>query len=109
MIEFKPSPLAPNFNVGPYLPSFFSEGDPRPAAEQLNERYSYGGGFAPLDGFTLEGDWTKPAGATLRYPEDEPLYELCRARLRDETLIFFESSWLAIIQPDGSFVATRAD
>ena len=90
------------------LPLFFSSNDMRPAAEQLHENYAHGGGFHPFEGFQLL-DRHLPNKAQLAYPEDPPMRELSRGTLRDELLIFFESSWLAIVQPDGGFVVTRVD
>ena len=85
-----------------YLPVIIRGDDPRPAKEQINDRYAHGGGWNPFPGFTMtEG--------TLRYSDDPPLRLLAVARLRDETLRFYECSWLAIEQPDGSFEVSRMD
>lgn len=103
---------APYYDFG-FLPEFFDESDPRPAKEQLHENFQHGGGFSPLAGFSLVGD-DVPGEALLTYDkgsedEEPPLREIGRAKLRDETLIFFDCSWLAIVQPDGSFEVTRVD
>lgn len=101
MIYFNPPGPA-----GPFLPTFFSEDDPRPAKEQAHEAYAHGGGWWPFEGFELVKVGEK---YQLQYPEDPPVRELSRAKLRDETLVFFEFSWFAIIQPDGSFQVARMD
>lgn len=85
------------------IPSFLSEDDARPAAEQINDRYSFGGGWFPLPGFAMNDD------ESLQYPEDPPLRMLAFASLRDEKIRFYEHEWVAIIQPDGSFEASRID
>lgn len=90
-----------------FLPEFFSEADPRPAREQLDANYQHGGGVHPIEGFTLVNP--APGAASLHYPDDRPFRERGRATLRDETLILFEADVLAIVQPDGSFLATRVD
>ena len=113
MITFKATSLFPHFDFG-MLPSIFWKGDERPASEQLDERYSYGGGFSPLDGgWELDTlnviEEGMPEFYTLTYPNDSPVNEIGRAQLNDETLVFFQHSWLAIIQSDGSFVVTRVD
>ena len=90
------------------LPAFFDENDPRPAQDQLHEHYAHGGGVRPFKGFTLR-DWQVSNGAWLTYPEDHPLLEMTRAKMRDETLILFDCQWLAIVQPDGSHIITRVD
>lgn len=95
-----------NFNprgpAGPFLPFFFSEEDPRPAREQFHSAYAHGGGFHPFEGFELVND-------QLLYPGDPPLQCLSKAKLRDETIMLFQFSWLCIVQPDGSYVVARAD
>lgn len=86
-----------------WIPSFFSEADPRPAREQLESNYSHGGGINPLPGFTMlpNGD--------LSYPGDPPFELLAETKLRDEIIRVYHYSWLSIIQPDGSFIVTRVD
>lgn len=90
------------------LPEFFSEHDPRPAHEQLDENYAHGGGFNPFHGYTLH-DVDKWGGSYLQYPADPPMREIARAKLRDEIIILFQGEWVAIVQPDGKFVVTRCD
>lgn len=89
-----------------FLPHILRESDPRPAAEQLHDRYAHGGGFQPFEGFKLA---STEGTAELHYPGDPPMYEVSRATLRDETLILFDYEWLAIVQPSGSFVTVRVD
>ena len=91
-----------------YIPEFFSENDPRSAREQLHENYAHGGGVRPFPGFTLQS-WQSPGEAYLSYPGDPPMREVSRATLRDETIIVFDYSWLAIIQPSGDHIITRVD
>jgi hypothetical protein len=85
------------------IPSFLSEDDPRPAREQFDAHYRIGGGWRPMPGFTM-----LPDGA-LGYPGDPPTLALAETRLRDETIRFYEYSWVAVIQPDGSFEVCRMD
>lgn len=88
------------------LPEFFSETDPRSAAEQLNANYAHGGGFRP----SPEGKWALDRETlVLTYPGDPPFQPLAKAYLHDELLVFYQSAFLAIIQPDGSFKVTRVD
>lgn len=93
--------------VGPYLPYFWNEADPRPAAEQVNESYVFGG-WQPMQGFSL----IRNAAGTLwgiSYPGDPVLWELSHATLRDETIVLFPHDWVAIIQLDGTFEVARLD
>lgn len=97
-----------NMEVVGILPQFVSEHDPRPAKEQINQNYAHGGGWDSFEGFTLiTSDDGEQYG--LDYKGDPMMKELSRATFRDETLVFFEHSWLAIIQKDGSFEVSRVD
>ena len=85
-----------------YIPSFLSDNDPRPAREQLHTSYSHGGGWTPFVGFRV-------TSRGLEYPGDPPMRLLAEAKLRDETIRFYESSWVSITQPDGSVEISRMD
>ncbi len=80
------------------LPHIFSEHDPRPAAEQAEDKYSYGGGWTPFEGFRVAyTDHQCKEVAALRYPGDRDLRVLAWTTLRDEQIYLFECSWVAII------------
>jgi hypothetical protein len=87
------------------LPAIFDAADPRPAAEQVNDRYSHGGGWHPLRGFELSDK------NELCYPGDPALepFAGCKLPLTGETVLFYPLSQVAIIQADGSFEAGRMD
>lgn len=85
-----------------YIPSFLSENDPRPAHEQINENYRFGG-WQPFKGFRMLSN------GNLQYPGDPQTRLIAETKLRDETIRFYEHSWVAIIQPDGSFEVARLD
>ena len=84
-----------------FIPTFLSLADPRPAREQLDSAYQHGGGWRPQTGFTMHG------GMSLHYPGDPPFRPLAMARFRDEKIVIYEHEYVAIIQPDGSFEASR--
>jgi hypothetical protein len=86
-----------------FIPSMLSASDPRPAREQLNAAYGHGGGWDPFVGFEMNPD------GSLHYPGDPPVLALAEAKLRDETIRFYEYEWVAVIQPDGSFEVCRMD
>jgi hypothetical protein len=97
------TPLCTPEHVG-FLPTFLDEDDPRPAGEQFQERYVYGG-WHPQDGFTESTQqrfW-------LQYPGDPPLPPIAVMRLRDEMIFVYQHAYVAIFQPDGSFEACRMD
>lgn len=85
-----------------FIPGWLREDDPRSAQEQLNAGYVYGG-FQPFGGFGMA-----PNG-TLTYTGDPPLKPLAKAQLREETIYFYQHSWVGIQQKDGSFVVARMD
>lgn len=83
------------------IPTFLDLDDPRPAAEQFEERYVFGGWCAQR-GFTNNG-------MILQYPEDPPLHPIAVMMLRDEMICIYPYAYVAIFQPDGSFEACRMD
>jgi hypothetical protein len=85
------------------IPMMLYELDPRPAREQFDEQYKFAGGWDPFPGFTL-----LPNG-NLSFPGDPPTRLLAETKLRDEIIRFYEHSWVAIIQPDGSYEISRMD
>lgn len=91
------------------LPLIFSEDDPRPAREQVNERYAHGGGWHRFEGFTLHGIEHEPKEMWLDYPGDPPMKSLAWAKLRNELIVLFQFSWVAIIQDDGEYEISRMD
>jgi hypothetical protein len=93
----------PDVDLG-FLPGLIHEGDERPVAEQLNDRYRHGGGWQPMPGFTLN-----PGTLALKYPEDPPMHPLAMSTLREEMLVFYDYAFLMILQGDGSFEVSRVD
>jgi hypothetical protein len=85
-----------------YIPGWLRGEDPRSAREQIDAGYLFGG-FQPFEGFRLEAD------NSLSYSGDPPIRPLAEARFRDELVVFYPHSWVAIIQPDRSFAVARID
>lgn len=87
------------------IPSFVREDDPRPARDQFNDRYSFGGGVVPIGGGgeIVDTMWT--------YPGDRPLPPVAVLRLHEtETIYIYQHAFVAIVQDgDGSVVMTRMD
>jgi hypothetical protein len=116
------------FDCGEHLgliPMFLNELDTRPAARQFDENYGHGGGWRAMKGWTMD-----PATHAIRYDGDPPLKPLAEAAFHSaqtgsligghltrpdgstpapEQLFFYDSSWLAIVQQDGTFEITRMD
>jgi hypothetical protein len=86
------------------LPEIIRSTDPRPAREQVNERY--GGGWDPMGGFTLR---KTEKGYRLMYPGDPPMLGLAfiELPLSREMVVLFESDWVVVVQEGGSWEASR--
>lgn len=85
------------------IPSFLDVNDPRPAQEQINERYISGWNPAP-EGMKLEF-----LQMVLTYPGDPPFKCLGMMMFRDELLMMFQSEFVAIVQKDRSYKIARLD
>lgn len=84
------------------LPGFLDPADPRPAREQFQARYQWGG-WSPTPG------WRMRADGVLQYPGDDPLPVLAETILGTERVLFYPHAWVAIVQPDGAFEVARLD
>lgn len=85
-----------------YLPSFLDTDNPLPAKEQFHQAYSHGGGWMRFEGFTM-------TETGIKYPGDPEMVLLAETKLRDETIRFYEASWVAIVQPGGTYEIARMD
>lgn len=92
-------------NLG-FLPMFLNDSNPKDAVTQLNDSYAHGGGWHDFKGFELIKQGDRYA---LAYPGDPPMRELARTKLRNELVVLFEASWVAVIQPDETFRVARMD
>jgi len=86
-----------------FLPGFLDEDDKRSAREQFNERYV--SGWMP----TLGDKFKALSNYRLKYPGDPVLIPLAMTKLRDEVIVLYESEFVAIFQPDGTFEVARMD
>lgn len=77
-----------------YIPGFLSTADPRPAREQFEENYVYGGEWHRLPPGMVTESFLKDS------PDDRPL--IAEAKLRDETIRVYAGAWVTITQADGS-------
>jgi hypothetical protein len=97
--------LHPEMTIGHlgFLLDWLDTDDPRSASDQIDAHYQHGGGWFPFKGHRLADD------NSLQYPEDPPLQPLAQAQLRDELVVLYQHSWVAIIQKDRSFEVARID
>lgn len=91
-----------NPDVVGFLPEMLDDADPRPAREQFDAHYPYGG-------YWQSGPAWIDAGGVLFYPGDPPQHPIAGTRLRDELILLYPYEFVAIIQPDESFVVQRMD
>lgn len=101
--------LAAGANMGwlGLVPMFVNDHDPRPLAEQINERYAHGGGWMPLSGWSYD-----PQTHAIAYPDDlESLFPFAEYvhPVTGERLYAYKSSWFAIVQPDDKYEVARLD
>lgn len=85
------------------LPQFLHIADERPAAEQFQERYVFGG-WRPMKGWT----GMTPEG-NLSYTGDPVMKPIAKATLLEEVIYLYESSFVGIRQPDGGYEVARMD
>ena len=108
MLWTQKHPRASTEHLG-FIPSFIKETDPRPAAEQFADHYAFGGGWMPFKGFTMLPNGNMQYGDPSEEDADPPTLLLWESFLRDETIRVYDSAWVAIVQPDGSFSVSRMD
>lgn len=85
------------------IPDFLATADGRFAAQQFDDRYSHGGGWQPMSGWSMG-----PIGEIM-YPGEEALPPIAVAVLGHEIIRVYASSWVSITQPDGSFEVSKMD
>jgi len=85
-----------------HIPEFLTEADPRPAAEQIAERYV--GGWNPYT-----DKWQMTADHVLLYPGDPPFQPVAFAHLRNEVILVYRHAIVAILQANGDFQVDRLD
>jgi len=89
-----------------FLPEFLDDEDPLSAAKQIDRAYQHGGGWRPFKGHVLNRE-----DMTLQYPEDPPLKPLAETYLREERVIFYQHSFVLVVQPgeNGAWEVARVD
>lgn len=102
MLWKKVHPHARQYHLG-FIPSFLDDADPRGAREQIAENYAHGGGWSPFPGFEMLSN------GNLQYPGVSPTRLLWELKFRDETVRVYESTWVAVIQADGTWEVNRLD
>lgn len=105
-------PKATQDHLG-YLWMIFSDVDPRPCSVQVNERYTYGGGWSPMQKWTATpaDDLYRASPETVRikYPGDPAFRVLFDFKINAERVFVFDGAWVMIVQPDGSHEIARMD
>ena len=85
-----------------YIPTFLHAIDPASTTEQFNKYYI--SGWTPFKGFTLDKETMM-----LTYPEDPPMRPYAVARFRQDIIAIYESAWVCVLKPDGSYEVARMD
>lgn len=100
-----------------FIPEFFDNADPRPAIEQINDRYAHGGGWHDLKVGGDRGFRQFDRGLKLHFPGDPPLHAIAEATLHPdasdglpvERIVIYEHAFVAVFQADGTFKVARLD
>jgi hypothetical protein len=103
MVEFVGKVRGFSIDMMGFIPAMLNERVEASAKEQLDAGYQHGGGWRDFKGFQML------ANGNMQYPGDTPVRLIAEGKLRDETIRFYESSWVAVVQPDGSFSVCRMD
>ena len=90
-----------------FLPMILRPEDPRPAKEQLADRYSHGGGYSPFG----KDQWTLSPDMVLKFPGDPAMKPIAALRLplSQETVVLYPHQMAMIRQDDLSFEVMRLD
>lgn len=92
-----------------YIPAWLSDENPLPAREQLDAVYRHGGGWRPFNGFTLVKPSNDVRDWRLSYPGDPDYRVLAYTTLREEIVLMFPHSWVAIIHNGKLYSVARLD
>ena len=85
-----------------FLPEIFLPEDRRKATDQANERYV--SGWEPQDGWVVN-----IRTGEAQYPGDPAVMPVAATIQNAETILLYPSSYVCIIQPDGSYEMARMD
>lgn len=96
--RYKPEQIIPAMGR---IPEFVLADDPRPAHEQIDERYAHGGGWNAH----LPGKWQMDQGDWLLYPGDPALEPLAFAWHGEERIVIYPHAFVAIITGEAFSVA----
>lgn len=94
-------PRATAYHLG-QVPAWLDESDPRPAREQINEKYRFGG-WSDFKGTTLG------KGNAMCYPGDPPQLPIAEICFRKERLFAYQNEFWAIKEADGNVTFARLD
>lgn len=87
-----------------FIPAFVSEENPDSVTKQINDRYSYGGGWNPLEGFVMD-----KSDKSIQYPEDPKLMPLAVGVIKGCEVIVYDHGWVAVVNEDGNYEVSRID
>lgn len=87
-----------------FIPDFLSPDCEDSAAKQIGRNYKHGGGWRPLEGYSLDlepGIVTHSSGLQMR--------PIAAAVMRAEVIAIYPRGYVAIIQPNGVFEIAKVD
>jgi hypothetical protein len=87
------------------IPMFLDQNDERTATQQFDAKYTAGGGWNAFG----KGKWVLGEDGSLKYPGDPAYKPRARIDFREETIYIYDSAWVCVKQPDGTFEVSRMD
>ena len=88
-----------------FIPAWLSDENPKSPKQQLHDGYKFGG-WDPFKGFTKLDDKDR-----LHYPGDPPQAPIIEWRFDNhpQRVLLYKYSWVAVVEPDGTFEVCRMD
>lgn len=90
-----------------FIPAWLDDENPLSAREQLDAAYRHGGGWHPYEGFKLVKPSNDVRDWRLSYPGDPDYRVLAYTTIREEIILMFPHSWVAIIRAGELYSVAR--
>lgn len=98
--------IDPRYNAAAavgFIPTFLDLDDPRPAKEQIAERYV--SGWFPFEGHNLNIE----DGMILTFEDDPPMWPIAFAVMHDDLVFVYPHGWTMLFHKDGKWEIARLD
>lgn len=86
-----------------HIPEFLDPEDPRPAVEQLDDKYAHFGGWCPMRGYSMID------GVSLKYSGDPLMHPIASTTINGETVFIYQGAWVCVKHDNATFEVARLD